>query len=274
LVSASQDGKLIVWDSQTTNKLHAIPLRSSWVMTCGYSPSGNLVSCGGLDNICSVYSLKTTNLDGPIRPSRELSAHTGFVSCIRFVDDRQILSSSGDGSIRLWDVEVGSSIAEFIDHSADVMSVSINQADKNIFVSGAVDATAKVWDVRSKKCTQTFEGHEADINTVHFFPSGTAFGTGSDDNTCRLFDLRADRELQVYTHESVISGVTSISFSKSGRFLFAGYDDFNCIVWDALRGEKLVALQGHNNRVSCLGVSNDGMALCTGSWDSNLRVWA
>jgi guanine nucleotide-binding protein G(I)/G(S)/G(T) subunit beta-1 len=38
IVSASQDGKLIVWDAHTTNKLHAIPLRSAWVMTCAYSP--------------------------------------------------------------------------------------------------------------------------------------------------------------------------------------------------------------------------------------------
>jgi WD40 repeat protein len=53
LVSASQDGKLIVWNALTTNKVNAIPLRSSWVMTCAYSPSGNLVACGGLDNICS-----------------------------------------------------------------------------------------------------------------------------------------------------------------------------------------------------------------------------
>merc|ERR1711907_318248 len=30
LVSASQDGKLIVWNAYTTNKLFAIPLRSSW----------------------------------------------------------------------------------------------------------------------------------------------------------------------------------------------------------------------------------------------------
>jgi hypothetical protein len=27
-------------------------------------------------------------------------------------------------------------------------------------------------------------------------------------------------------------------------------------------------LSGHENRVSCLGVSNDGISLCTGSWDS------
>ena len=55
LVSASQDGKLIVWDSYSTNKVHAIPLRSSWVMTCAYAPSGSFVACGGLDNICSIY---------------------------------------------------------------------------------------------------------------------------------------------------------------------------------------------------------------------------
>ena len=31
LVSASQDGKLIVWNAVTTHKVQSIPLRSSWV---------------------------------------------------------------------------------------------------------------------------------------------------------------------------------------------------------------------------------------------------
>ena len=39
-------------------------------------------------------------------------------------------------------------------------------------------------------------------------------------------------------------------------------------MWDVLRGERVGTLQGHDNRVSCLGVSNDAMSLCTGSWDS------
>lgn len=49
LVSASQDGKLIVWDAYTTNKVAAIPLRSSWVMTCAYAPSGFVLGskCAG-----------------------------------------------------------------------------------------------------------------------------------------------------------------------------------------------------------------------------------
>lgn len=74
--------------------------------------------------------------------------------------------------------------------------------------------------------------------TLQFFPNGHAFATGSDDATCRLFDLRADQELMMYSHDNIICGITSVAFSKSGRLLLAGYDDFNCNVWDTLKGER------------------------------------
>ncbi|KAG6842380.1 hypothetical protein C0991_007510 [Blastosporella zonata] len=270
LVSASQDGKLIVWDAYTTNKVHAIPLRSSWVMTCAYSPSGNFVACGGLDNICSIYNLN--NRDGTnARGARELSAHSGYLSCCRFLTDRQIVTSSGDMTCMLWDIEAGVRVLEFNDHTGDVMSLSLGP-NQNVFVSGACDATAKLWDIRTGRASQTFAGHESDINAVQFFPNGDAFATGSDDASCRLFDIRADRELNAYTHDNILCGITSVAFSISGRILFGGYDDWTCNVWDTLKGERVGVLTGHENRVSCLGVSTDGMALCTGSWDSTLRA--
>ena len=105
-----------------------------------------------------------------------------------------------------------------------------------------------------------------------------------------MFDIRSDQELAVYSHDNIICGITTVAFSKSGRLLLAGYDDFNCNVWDALRAERagqcreccvgLVltilssgVLAGHDNRVSCLGITEDGMAVCTGSWDSFLKIW-
>ena len=197
LVSASQDGKLIIWDAYTTNKVHAIPLRSSWVMTCAYAPSGNYVACGGLDNICSVYNLSSR--EGPTRVARELSGHSGYLSCCRFINDRRILTSSGDMTCMLWDVETGSKVTEFADHLGDVMSISINPTNQNVFVSGACDAFAKLWDIRTGRAVQTFAGHESDINAIQFFPDGNAFGTGSDDASCRLFDIRADREVNQYS---------------------------------------------------------------------------
>lgn len=57
-------------------------------MTCAYAPSGNYVACGGLDNICSIYNLKTR--EGNVRVYRELPGHTGYLSCCRFLDDNQV----------------------------------------------------------------------------------------------------------------------------------------------------------------------------------------
>ncbi|XP_063677484.1 guanine nucleotide-binding protein subunit beta-1-like [Bolinopsis microptera] len=270
LVSASQDGKLIVWDAYTTNKIHAIPLRSSWVMTCAYAPTGSYVACGGLDNLCSIYSLKTR--EGNVKVSRELPGHTGYLSCCRFLDDTQILTSSGDMTCAQWDIETGQQTTTFSGHAGDAMSLALSP-DKRTFVSGACDASAKLWDIRDGMCKQTFTGHESDINAVSFFPNGMSFATGSDDATCRLFDIRADQELITYCNENIICGITSVGFSKSGRLLFAGYDDFNCNVWDALLNDRVGVLAAHENRVSCLGITADGMAICTGSWDSYLRIW-
>lgn len=76
-------------------------------------------------------------------------------------------------------------------------------------------------------------------SAFRFYPNGDAFATGSDDASCRLFDLRADRELNTFVHDNILCGITSVAFSVSGRILFAGYDDNNCNVWDTLKVRRL-----------------------------------
>lgn len=111
----TKDGKLIVWDAFNNVKLHVIPLRSSWVMTCAYEPSkGNLVACGGLDNICSIYQINQPNPN--LRIHRELAAHDGYLSCCRFINESAILTSSGDQTCMLWDIENGVSKQTFSNH--------------------------------------------------------------------------------------------------------------------------------------------------------------
>ncbi|MBN3312708.1 GBB2 protein, partial [Atractosteus spatula] len=313
--------------------MHAIPLRSSWVMTCAYAPSGNYVACGGLDNICSIYSLKTR--EGNVRVSRELPGHTGYLSCCRFLDDNQIITSSGDTTCALWDIETGQQTTVFSGHSGDVMSLSLSP-DSRCFVSGACDASVKLWDIRDSMCRQTFIGHESDINAVclssscssvslsyrcrqfsdlivflklqwsltflsisvqckcslvssvsvltplslnavlmdcsvhgsvltplslfQFFPNGSAFATGSDDATCRLFDLRADQELGLYSHDNIICGITSVAFSRSGRLLLAGYDDFNCNIWDSMKGDRAVRFWADRLRPTLTRAGQSGVA--------------
>ena len=39
--------------------------RSAWVMTAVFAPSGNMVACGGMDNMLTIYDLN--NRDAQVR---------------------------------------------------------------------------------------------------------------------------------------------------------------------------------------------------------------
>ncbi|XP_063973077.1 guanine nucleotide-binding protein subunit beta-5 isoform X1 [Diachasmimorpha longicaudata] len=274
IVSSSQDGKMIIWDAFTTNKEHAVTMPTTWVMACAYAPTGALVACGGLDNKVTVYPLSLE--DDVTTRKKTVGTHTSYMSCCAFPNsDQQILTGSGDSTCALWDVESGQLLQNFHGHSGDVMSIDLAPSETgNTFVSGSCDKMILIWDMRSGQCVQSFEGHDSDVNSVRFHPSGDAVATGSDDATCRLFDLRADKEVAVYAKESIIFGANSVDLSVSGRLLFAGYNDYTVNVWDTLKCQRVALLYGHENRVSCLRVSPDGTALSTGSWDTTLRVWA
>ncbi len=87
---------------------------------------------------------------------------------------------------------------------------------------------------------------------LQFYPSGNAIITGSDDCTCKMYDLRADQEVICYQDAALNSGVTSLALSMSGRLIFAGYDDFNCNIWDSLKGEKVGELKERSDLLTLI----------------------
>ena len=159
------------------------------------------------------------------------------------------------------------------------MDVSIFPNHKS-FISGSCDKTIKVWDMRSNNdsCVMNFDNHKKDVNCVEWFGDGYAFGSGSDDASARLYDTRACRELKKYSHLKIRSGVTSLKFSKSGKYLFTGYDDPPYMIsWSTLSGnptQNFALGNGLNQRISCLDINNTGGCIATGSWDCSIKCWA
>lgn len=273
LVSASQDGKLFIWDTHTANKIHMIPLEIPWVIGCGISPNMKLVSSGGLDNVISIFNI--VNIDSLSKPIVELKDHKGYISNCKFPSDTTLISSSGDKNCILWDISAGGkAVSYFLGHQNDVTAIALSSSRSDMFVSVSSDKSCRLWDIRTQRCCQIFEGHTEDVNGVEFFPKDTfGFVTSSDDGTCRLWDARADQSIAVYTDDYITCGSTSVSLSKSGRLLIAGYDDYNCHVWDVLREERVGIMSAHDGRVSCVSVSPNGVGIATGSWDSSCLIW-
>jgi guanine nucleotide-binding protein G(I)/G(S)/G(T) subunit beta-1 len=206
VASVSQDGKLMIWNALTTNKVQSIPLASSWIIACGFEKKSNqFVCCGGLDNICSIYKVGSSNSN---RAIASLTGHTGYLSSFAFVEEKNIITGSGDSTAIYWDIETKKPLQRFVEHSADVMSISLSPQDTSIFATGSCDGTSRIWDIRVSKSVCTFHAHESDVNSVSFFPDGYAIGTGSDDATCRIFDIRCVNEIAYFGNEKLISGIT------------------------------------------------------------------
>jgi guanine nucleotide-binding protein G(I)/G(S)/G(T) subunit beta-1 len=187
-VSAGKDGQLIIWNGITRRQVQVIKHSTQWLMTCAYEPRNNrLVATGGADRVCSVFVVGQIGMTHPVA---ELKGHDGYLSSARFIDDNNIITSSGDSSAVLWDISRVQSKQSFTEHAADCLTVSLHPSGQS-FATGSADCTAKIWDIRSGKCTHTFSGHESDVNGVCFFPDGMAIGTAGTDSTCRMFDLRS-----------------------------------------------------------------------------------
>lgn len=71
----------------------------------------------------------------------------------------------------------------------------------------------------------------------------------------------------MYSHDNIICGITSVAFSKSGRLLLAGYDDFNCNVWDTLKAERA----GKFSDLSLVNVSYS--SLCHHGQQSSFQIF-
>lgn len=310
IVSACQDGFMIIWDAVTGLKLQAIPLESSWVLCCAYSPSGRLVALAGLDNKCSIYKVNIPEPGAPItsQPGSiellELSkpyragpgAHAAYVSACEFIEENKILTASGDMTIALWDTQRGIRSHEFLGHSADVL-LMLARPFQQTFLSSGADGLVKVWDLREKGPVMSCNILKTDVNDIADFHDGHSFVAGADDGVCKLFDLRSECELASFELLAQFSlakntttittplmshfdtpGVVSLDLSRSKRILYACYADYGCIAWDTLKNSIIetigVGSGSHNGRISQVAVSPDGEGMATASWDSLIKIWS
>lgn len=231
--------------------------------------------------------------------------HTAYISGCRFLDEHRIVTASGDMTCAAWDVRRGQRTCEYVDHLGDVLCVaSMASSTAPQFVTGLCDGTMRVWDPRISTAAQTF-AVGSDVTCVEVFPDGNAVATGSDDGMVRLFDRRADSEIatyallhQTHAHGPAVTpqyrrrprsqgselstsdtldspGVVSVTFSRSGRVLYACYAEYGGVVWDTLRAEVVgVMTGGHSDRITAVAASSDGAALATSSWDHTIKIWS
>jgi WD40 repeat protein len=97
----------------------------------------------------------------------------------------QVVSGSGDKTVRLWDAVTGAALQTIHGHSAMVNSVAFSPDGKKI-ASGSDDETVRLWDAVMGAALQTLYGHSAWVLSVAFSPDGKKIASGSRDKSAAL----------------------------------------------------------------------------------------
>jgi len=171
------------------------------------------------------------------QPLREFEGHTNWVYSVAFSPDgRRALSGNGDGTLRLWNLETGTTVREFRGHTNEVRSVTFGP-DGRRALSGSWDETFRLWDLETGQCLRTFTGHASGVLSVAFGPDGRRALSGSYDGTLCLWDLETGAEVRVFKGHT--STVRSVTFGPDGRRALSGSWDETLRLWDLATGQEL-----------------------------------
>jgi dipeptidyl aminopeptidase/acylaminoacyl peptidase len=144
--------------------------------------------------------------------------------------------------------------------------------DGQRLATASIDKSVKVWDVSAGKELLTFGEHTGGVHAVAFRPNGKQAASGGADGMVRFWDPNngvAGQELEVPG-----LGIRSLAYSPDGRWLAAGCDKA-VRVWDVVKTDEVLKLEGFANIVESVAFSPDGKRLAaTGqTGDNKVKVW-
>jgi WD40 repeat protein len=286
LISAGSEGRIKLWNLETTRLVREIFPRSKTVDAetgvrprrrriewLAFTPDGKAIGEAAVEGSFDTTLRLWNPEDG--EQLRLLAENESNLRCLAFTPDGKLVASNARDpekwgqKIVLRDPENGKVVAELRADRLAATLLAFSPDGKTLASAGA--RKIQIWDVATREVKHTISGHKKAIQSICFSPNGRYLVSGSTDDTIRVWNVEPgtlDREI-----EAKQDGVLAVAYSPSGKTIASGGADKTIKLWKPWSGTMRVRLWGHLDKVLCLAFSPDGKTLASGSRDSTILLW-
>ncbi|MGQ0628367.1 MAG: WD40 repeat domain-containing serine/threonine protein kinase, partial [Phycisphaerales bacterium] len=149
-------------------------------------------------------------------------------------DASRLVTTSGDGKVRLWNPESGVEIAAF--QGPEVFWGEVDfSPDDTMIVSAANDGRVWVWDTVARKEVVQFGGHTKRVMHA-WFVDGARVLSVSKDGTARVWSSRTGDHSAVLEHDGPI---TAAAFFRAGPLVATASVKVGVRIWSLDKAEPM-----------------------------------
>ncbi|HRE46862.1 MAG TPA: NB-ARC domain-containing protein [Aggregatilineales bacterium] len=202
---------------------------------------------------------------------RTLTGHgSGVTGCLFTPDGNEIVSSSYDGTLKIWHIESGAVRLTLRGHSDSVRACAIS-ANGTLILSASNDGTLKLWDRHTGEERQTLSGHDSRVTCCSLSADGKTALSGSEDKTLKIWDVASGRVR--FTLEGHTENIWGCALTADGKRAASASADGRLIVWDALSGQPLQTIIANEVGVTGCAWGHNDQALLAALVDKTVGVW-
>nr|CAD7196243.1 unnamed protein product [Timema douglasi] len=176
-----------------------------------------------------IPNLKSTMGDDPTL-ERHFRGHRDTVTSLSFhPTTKQLVSSSNDNSIMVWNFRQSVRAFRFEAHKDHVLDVSFSPSG-NLVASASRDRSVRLWVPTVQGDSAEFRAHSAAVRSVHFSPDGKELVTSSDDKSAKLWTVSHRKFVSTFSGHN--HWVRCVRFSPEGRLIATCSDDKTVKLFD------------------------------------------
>lgn len=221
-----------------------------------------------------------------------LRGHSRSINSVAFNQNgSRIVTTSDDGSVRIWDVDSGCEI-KCLESNYEIFEsatfnpngtyiVAISRYDLQLYFKFShicsdpsmltIDGNLIKVDRMDKNKTLELVGHTDRINSVLLSPDGDYVISASCDNEIKVWSI-GDGEL-MQTLKGHHDSVNYAAYSSDGQYIVSASDDSTVRLWNAQNGLLLKTFSCNNGRMLTVDISTDNRKIVAASTDNTIVLW-